>query len=88
VVDPQAPQAPAFLTLDAHAAEAWCCAWLDSDVFASGADDCTLKLWDRRSPGAAVCSVRSHSAGVTFVGPAPGAEANGSPLFISGGYDG
>ena len=87
VVDPQSPQAPAFVTHGAHAAEAWCCAWLDNDVFMSGADDCTFKLWDRRSPTAAICSVRAHDAGVTFLGRAPTASA-GSQVFLSGSYDG
>jgi hypothetical protein len=87
VVDPQSPQAPAFVTHGAHAAEAWCCAWLDDHVFMSGADDCTFKLWDRRSPTAAACSVRAHDAGVTFLGRAPDGSA-GSQAFVSGSYDG
>jgi WD40 repeat protein len=93
VVDPQSPGAPTFVTSAAHSAEAWCCAWLDNDVFMSGADDCTFKLWDRRAPAAAVCSVRAHDAGVTFLGRAPCAAAadaapGDSQLFVSGSYDG
>ena len=53
----------------------------------SGADDCTFKLWDRRSPTAAACSVRAHDAGVTFLGRAPDGSA-GSQAFVSGSYDG
>ena len=90
VVDPQAPHAPAFVTHGAHSAEAWCCAWLDNDVFMSGADDCTFKLWDRRCPATAVRSVRAHEAGVTFLGRAPDAAdpAGSCQVFLSGGYDG
>jgi hypothetical protein len=55
----------------------------------SGADDCTFKLWDRRSPTTAVSSVRSHDAGVTFLGRAPNADAAAcGHVFVSGGYDG
>lgn len=90
VVDPQVPLAPVFVTNGAHSAEAWCCAWLDNDVFMSGADDCTFKLWDRRCPAAAVRSVRAHEAGVTFLGRAPDAAdpAGSCQVFLSGGYDG
>jgi WD40 repeat protein len=88
VVDPQSPGAPTFVTPAAHSAETWCCAWLDNDVFMSGADDCTFKLWDRRTPAAAVCSVRSHDAGVTFLGRAPCAAPADGQLFVSGSYDG
>jgi hypothetical protein len=89
VIDSQS-QAPVFLTRDAHAAEAWCCTWLDHDLFATGADDCQLKLWDRRCPEAAVSSVRPHDAGVTYLGPAPvaGGDCLGGGVFASGSYDG
>jgi hypothetical protein len=62
----------------------------------SGADDCTFKLWDRRSPAAAASSVRSHEAGVTFLGRVPDAGGAGASdaaggschVIVSGSYDG
>ena len=89
VIDAQS-QTPVFLTHGAHAAEAWCCAWLDHNLFATGADDCQLKLWDRRSPASAVSSVWPHDAGVTYLGRAPveGSDCMGGAAFASGSYDG
>jgi WD40 repeat protein len=90
VIDAQSPDQPLFLTRNAHAAEVWCCAWLSCDLFMTGADDCMFKLWDRRCPEAAVSSVRSHDAGVTFLGRTPGAANPNAcdDVFASGSYDG
>jgi WD40 repeat protein len=90
IIDTESPAAPVTLTPGAHAAEAWCCCWLGNDVFASGADDCQFKLWDRRSPWTAISSVRCHDAGVTFLGKASFAGDGGASIdtFVSGSYDG
>ncbi len=89
VIDAQS-QTPVFLTHGAHSAEAWCCSWLDHNLFATGADDCQIKLWDRRSPSSAVFSVCPHDAGVTYLGRAPvaGNDCMGGSAFASGSYDG
>ncbi|CAN0444405.1 unnamed protein product, partial [Laminaria digitata] len=51
-------------------------------VVLSGGDDCVIKVWDLRSPGAAVGGLCGHQAGVTCVTP----KGDGHH-FISNGKD-
>ena len=49
-----------------HDHEIWVTSWLDENTFATGSDDCSLKLWDIRCPEMAI-KTRRFDAGVTSI---------------------
>lgn len=66
---------------DSSNCEVWSCAWLDSNVAASGADDSLLKLWDLRTGTTPTVVNKSHEGGVVFL------EKRNECYFITGCYD-
>lgn len=72
----------------AHGAEAWFVEAVlgEPSLLLSGADDCVLALWDRRtdaSAGPAARNAKAHEAGVLSAACCPA----GSGRFVTGSYD-